>query len=135
MKRKLYTIFALVALFTFSGLIGQEMVIGGNMESADGWTVHEADPAPAPEGSREGSITTGPPQLFAARARRSFSGSQGFGEFPALPPSAIRRSGRGRGLPVDRGRLTARSRDRNARRGERFPGLLRNDQKRYRGNP
>lgn len=48
MKRKLYTIFALVALFTFSGLIGQEMVVGGNMESADGWTIHEAAPNPEP---------------------------------------------------------------------------------------
>ena len=49
MKRKIYTIFALVALFTFSGLIGQEMIVGGDMESADAWTVYEQDPAPAYE--------------------------------------------------------------------------------------
>ena len=50
MKRKLYAIFAFMALFNFSGLIGQEMVVGGNMETGDGWTVHLAvpDPEPAP---------------------------------------------------------------------------------------
>ncbi len=48
MKKKLYTIFALVALFTFSGLMAQEMVVGGDMESADGWTIHEAEPNPEP---------------------------------------------------------------------------------------
>ncbi len=49
MKTKLYTIFALVALFTFSGLMAQEMIVGGDMESADAWTAYEQDPAPAYE--------------------------------------------------------------------------------------
>jgi hypothetical protein len=48
MKKKLYAIFALVALFTFSGLTAQEMVVGGDMESADGWTVHQQTPDPEP---------------------------------------------------------------------------------------
>ena len=48
MKRKFYAIFALMALFTFSGLIGQEMVVGGDMESADAWTVHQQAPNPEP---------------------------------------------------------------------------------------
>jgi hypothetical protein len=48
MKKKIYTIFALVALFTFSGLTAQEMIVGGDMESADAWTIHESEPNPAP---------------------------------------------------------------------------------------
>ena len=61
MKRKLYTIFAFVALFTFSGLIGQEMVVGGDMESADGWTVQLATPNPEPAPVYEFGYTTDSP--------------------------------------------------------------------------
>jgi hypothetical protein len=61
MKKNLYTTFALTALFTFSGLIGQEMVVGGNMETADGWTVHVAAPNPEPAPVYEFGYTTDKP--------------------------------------------------------------------------
>jgi len=62
MKRKLYAIFTLLALFTFSGLIGQEMVVGGDMESDAAWTVHLAGPNPAAAPVYEFGYTTDGPE-------------------------------------------------------------------------
>ncbi|MCF8226259.1 MAG: T9SS type A sorting domain-containing protein [Bacteroidales bacterium] len=61
MKKKVYTMIALMALVSFSGLLAQEMIVGGDMESADGWTVHLATPNPEPYPDYEFGYTTDSP--------------------------------------------------------------------------
>jgi hypothetical protein len=61
MKRKLHAIFIAMAMFAFSGLFGQEMVVGGDMESADDWTVHQQTPDPEPAAVYEFGYTADGP--------------------------------------------------------------------------